>query len=109
MPDVLLKADVAEVPLKACRNIYQAAYGDIQIKGLPEGITSELMCAKISFSTVNTCLHHGDSGTGLKLNFKKKDYIIGITSFGIDCGSSFPFFYTRVSEYIDWIEEIVSS
>lgn len=33
-------------------------------------------------------------------------HLIGITSFGKGCGSGYGV-YTRVSEYIDWIESIV--
>lgn len=35
-------------------------------------------------------------------------YIEGIVSFGAKCGSEgWPGIYTRVSEYIDWIQENV--
>lgn len=35
-------------------------------------------------------------------------YIIGITSFGKFCGATnIPAVYTRVSEYVSWIEDIV--
>lgn len=33
--------------------------------------------------------------------------IAGITSFGIGCGIGIPGVYTRVSAYLDWIEDIV--
>lgn len=32
--------------------------------------------------------------------------IVGITSFGINCGTALPSVYTRVAFYIDWIESI---
>lgn len=31
-------------------------------------------------------------------------HIVGITSFGIACGSEVPGIYTRVAEFLDWIE-----
>lgn len=34
-------------------------------------------------------------------------HIVGITSFGAICGSGLPSVYTRVSHYLDWIEENV--
>lgn len=33
-------------------------------------------------------------------------HLIGITSFGMACGSSYGV-YTRISEYLDWIESVV--
>lgn len=42
--------------------------------------------------------------------FVKQDslyYIVGITSFGASCGSEVPGVYTRVAEYLDWIESVV--
>lgn len=53
----------------------------------------------------NAC--HGDSGGPLQYKLNDTYYIAGIVSFGVSCGSTFPDVYTRVSSYIDWIEEIV--
>jgi secreted trypsin-like serine protease len=58
----------------------------------------------------DTC--RGDSGGPLQINFKDNPcvyYVVGITSFSsIGCGEeNSPGVYTRVSEYIDWIESKV--
>jgi secreted trypsin-like serine protease len=54
----------------------------------------------------DTC--QGDSGGPLQITLENNPcihYAVGLTSFGIGCGSgNFPGIYTRVSEYIDWIE-----
>lgn len=53
----------------------------------------------------------GDSGTGLFIQpqnkFTDKRTVVGVTSFGISCQIQFPSFYTRVTEYLDWIKSIV--
>lgn len=33
-------------------------------------------------------------------------HLIGITSFGMGCGTSYGV-YTRISEFLDWIESVV--
>lgn len=53
----------------------------------------------------------GDSGGPIqfKIQFENEDvyYIVGVTSFGAACASEIPGVYTRVSEFLDWIEPIV--
>lgn len=100
-----MKADIAEVPLPECRDIYKDAYEDIAVPGIEDGITDGIMCARNSSSYADTC--QGDSGSGLNFHEKKNFFVVGITSFGITCGGKLPSFYTRVSEYIDWIEEVL--
>lgn len=54
----------------------------------------------------------GDSGGPLQVK-KENDYypiysVVGVTSFGKACGiKNVPGVYTRVSQYIPWIENIV--
>lgn len=52
----------------------------------------------------------GDSGGPLQTVHNKHACmytIVGITSFGVYCGSEYPGIYTRAYLYIDWIESIV--
>jgi secreted trypsin-like serine protease len=53
----------------------------------------------------------GDSGGPLQIkdsfNGEKFYTVVGVTSFGASCGSQIPGVYTRVSEYLQWIEDIV--
>ena len=53
----------------------------------------------------DTC--QGDSGGPLQMLVKDKFYLVGITSFGIGCGTKNPGIFTRVAYYLDWIESIV--
>lgn len=50
----------------------------------------------------------GDSGGPIQIyNVNGMSTVVGVTSFGISCGSLLPSVYTRVAFYIDWIESIV--
>ncbi|XP_076651153.1 venom protease-like [Halictus rubicundus] len=74
---------------------------------VPRGIVDDWqMCA--GEPGKDTC--HGDSGGPLVI--LNQDYncmysLVGITSFGGFCGSVIPGVYTRVSNYIPWIEKTV--
>lgn len=50
----------------------------------------------------------GDSGGPLKVKIGDTFYVVGINSFNLACGSSFPSFYTKVSSYIEWIQEVIN-
>lgn len=77
----------------------------------PEGILKNQICAGDYSAARDTC--QGDSGGPLlsimKRGFFKVPQIIGITSFGSVCAGGIPGVYTRVSEFIDWIEATISS
>lgn len=50
----------------------------------------------------------GDSGGPLQIQKKEGGYsIVGVVSYGAECGSKVPGIYTRVVKYLDWIEERV--
>ncbi|KAG5895056.1 hypothetical protein JTB14_021023 [Gonioctena quinquepunctata] len=98
--------------MKVTLNIYdnQQCYRTYQNnKDLPKGITSTMMCAGELEGGKDTC--QGDSGGPLlitKEGNQCKFYIVGITSFGKSCGQiNTPAVYTRVSEYVPWIEETI--
>ncbi|KAL0809035.1 hypothetical protein ABMA28_012676 [Loxostege sticticalis] len=73
------------------------------------GFAPEQMCAGELRGGKDTC--QGDSGSPLQAASKANPcifYVIGVTSFGRQCGKSgTPAIYTRVSSYIDWIESVV--
>ncbi|EDV94563.1 serine protease snake [Drosophila grimshawi] len=76
----------------------------------PYGIIASQICAQDFIQSRDTC--QGDSGGPLQLNLPGRRrrhvhyHLIGITSFGVFCRSSYPSVYTRVSSYLDWIEQI---
>ncbi|XP_055708950.1 uncharacterized protein LOC129805183 [Phlebotomus papatasi] len=76
---------------------------------LSKGIVDESqLCAGSHSEEKDTC--EGDSGGPLQI-YNNNVYcmynIIGVTSFGKGCGSvGQPGVYTRISNYLDWIEEV---
>jgi secreted trypsin-like serine protease len=83
---------------------------DILSQGI---IDSQLCAAAIEEGKLvgqrDTC--QGDSGGPLQITLENNPcmhYVVGVTSFAIGCAiENSPGVYTRVSEYIDWIEEKV--
>lgn len=49
----------------------------------------------------------GDSGGPLVVRNNTNFNLVGVTSFGKLCGSVSPGIYTRIYNYISWIEDIV--
>lgn len=72
------------------------------------GLTSQQMCAKDLEGIQDTCL--GDSGGPLQVKVLGNDrltpFLVGVTSFGKGCGTETPGVYVRLSEYVDWIEQV---
>ncbi|KAM3965455.1 trypsin-1 [Aphomia sociella] len=80
------------------------------------GIKDHQLCAGKLQGGIDAC--QGDSGGPLQVkiplpeNFTSREgsmhYIIGVTSFGVGCAlPNLPGVYTRVSNFLDWIENIV--
>uniref|UniRef100_A0A1I8MHT0 Peptidase S1 domain-containing protein n=1 Tax=Musca domestica TaxID=7370 RepID=A0A1I8MHT0_MUSDO len=100
----LLKTHLSIVTNRDCTRHYS---GEIS---LPEGIADTQLCAKDFERQSDTC--QGDSGGPLILRSTSPQgvetaFLVGITSFGSGCGFEKPGVYTRVSQYIDWIESII--
>uniref|UniRef100_A0A182JNP4 Peptidase S1 domain-containing protein n=1 Tax=Anopheles christyi TaxID=43041 RepID=A0A182JNP4_9DIPT len=98
----LLKVSLDLFTTAACTVFFQ------RNRRVPQGLRDSHLCAGYLGGGRDTCT--GDSGGPLQISSDDEAclaQIIGITSFGIGCGSTTPGIYTRVSEYIDWIEGIV--
>ncbi|XP_035891473.1 serine protease snake-like [Anopheles stephensi] len=98
----LLKVSLDLYTTPACAQYFQ------RNRRVPQGLRSTHLCAGYAAGGRDTCT--GDSGGPLQISSSDEAcfaQIVGITSFGIGCGSATPGIYTRVSEYVDWIEEIV--
>ncbi|CAG9759657.1 unnamed protein product [Ceutorhynchus assimilis] len=105
--DKLLKVQLNIYDNSYCTKAYQK-----EIKGSPQlasGITNTMLCAGELRGGMDTCL--GDSGGPIFITEKEnmcKFYVIGVTSFGKLCAAeNIPAIYTRVSEYVDWIERTI--
>merc|ERR1711915_1039168 len=76
-------------------------------------IIQKKLCARDMNNKIDTC--QGDSGGPLVTkrmdsNGTYRYFLIGVVSFGYRCAvPGFPGVYTRVSEYDDWIKEIVKN
>lgn len=88
----------------SCKQFYKK----VSRRKLDDGVIDSQMCVG-GDDDKDTC--QGDSGGPLQvLHFKNKLHVIkGVTSAGLGCGSGRPALYTRVSSYLDWIEDIVWS
>ncbi|XP_015380197.1 PREDICTED: venom protease-like isoform X1 [Diuraphis noxia] len=104
LSDNLLKVDLDIFSMKHCNESY---YNDPKLKFgvLPDS----MICAGSFDGTKDSCM--GDSGGPLQLehvNYTGMYTQYGITSFGKFCGDKdTPGIYTRVANYIPWIEKIV--
>lgn len=99
----LLKVELSLYSNEACQRFYNPSTA----RKYNRGIIESQLCAG-SRERKDTC--QGDSGSGLSIILKENrclHYIIGITSSGKYCGGDDPGVYTRVSKYLDWIEETV--
>ncbi|CAO1432212.1 unnamed protein product [Diamesa tonsa] len=75
---------------------------------LSNGIIDSQICAGVLEGGKDTC--QGDSGGPIQLRSKTNQclyYVVGLTSRGSFCGTRTPSVYTRVSYYLDWIEQKV--
>lgn len=108
MSPILLKAEITTYERDQCNaTLVQTQSWKRQVQ-----LYDDQLCAlgrnKLNDNETNdTCV--GDSGGPLELSLGRRKYIVGLTSTGKICGTRFPSVYTRVSQFIDWIESIVWS
>ncbi|XP_066991103.2 venom protease isoform X3 [Anabrus simplex] len=99
---VLQEVSVTVFNNEECRRLYSRP--EIPKQNFPEGIISSQMCAGDRRGGKDAC--QGDSGGPLVVNNNGIRTLIGVVSSGIGCGSkAFPGVYSRITEYVDWIEE----
>ncbi|KAG8302694.1 hypothetical protein J6590_026897 [Homalodisca vitripennis] len=102
----LQKVSLEVMDNRTCDSVF---LGGRRTERLPTGLHSTMLCAAGYLdSSHDTC--QGDSGgplQALSRHSKCMYEVIGITSFGKLCGTGLPAIYTRVSMYIEWIEDIV--
>ncbi|KAH3849574.1 hypothetical protein DPMN_091977 [Dreissena polymorpha] len=70
-------------------------------------ITPTMFCAGDLEGGVDTC--PGDSGGPLVCNVKGRIYVLGVTSFGLECGlPEFPGVYAKVKAFLSWIYSVIA-
>ncbi|CAH0563600.1 unnamed protein product [Brassicogethes aeneus] len=98
----LQKASILPSNLTTCTQLYKSRVN--------KDITRKQLCAADPSTTKTTDTCQGDSGGPLQVqNLKDSSLfsIVGVTSYGMGCGSNHPSIYTRVSAYLDFIEDYV--
>ncbi|CAG9832380.1 unnamed protein product [Diabrotica balteata] len=95
---ILQKAKLVPVSVTSCNNTYSTRSLGIQT------IENTQICAFGNSS--DACW--GDSGGPLQIKERTGAFsIVGIVSYGAGCGGKIPGVYTRVSQFVDWIEKYV--
>ncbi|KAL1489984.1 hypothetical protein ABEB36_013904 [Hypothenemus hampei] len=101
---ILLKVDLDIIPNSIC-----CKYLRFRKHEMPENLVKQMMCAGDLKEGRDTC--QGDSGGPLQvvLNEPYCMYsIIGVISFGQFCGMKYsPGVYTKVDQYVPWIENTI--
>lgn len=99
----LRKVHLNIIEQNTCQVIYRKE------RRLPRGILKEQFCAGYLEGGRDTC--QGDSGGPLFVELPEYNcvrFVLGITSFGKFCAApNAPGVYTRIHNYLDWIEKIV--
>ncbi|GAB1300390.1 Enteropeptidase [Apodemus speciosus] len=93
--DVLKEADVPLVSNEKCQ------------QQLPEyNITESMICAGYEEGGIDSC--QGDSGGPLMCQENNRWFLVGVTSFGVQCAlPNRPGVYVRVSQFIEWIHSFL--
>ncbi|XP_062540091.1 serine protease snake-like [Armigeres subalbatus] len=100
--NVLMKVSLDLLDYVGCSTSY------IGIAKLPKSIVKSQICAQTPGGGKDTC--HGDSGGPLQITTDGHNClyrIVGVTSFGVSCGTTVPGVYTKVAAFADWIEQTV--
>ncbi|GJQ80977.1 hypothetical protein Trydic_g4793 [Trypoxylus dichotomus] len=95
----LQKAYVSPYDLNKCNETYFNS-------PRPRAILPMQLCA-LSLNTTRQDTCQGDSGGPMQIDSNRVVFLVGITSFGRSCAGPTPSVYTRVSNFVDWIESIV--
>lgn len=97
LPKELQKAEIPIVDFDTCYESFTNIGGEVEL-------FDTQICTGPVGGTVSAC--SGDSGGPLvQLNDEGGFSLVGIVSFGAyPCGSGMPSVYTRVSSYVDWIQ-----
>ncbi|KAG8178206.1 hypothetical protein JTE90_026974 [Oedothorax gibbosus] len=101
---VLREVTIQVVNVSACDKSYEEVRGST----LPRGVTRQFLCAGVPEGGKDACQR--DSGGPLMLLEKGVWMLVGVVSFGYQCArAGYPGVYTRVTEYLDWLEEVAGA
>ncbi|KAF6306976.1 serine protease 48 [Rhinolophus ferrumequinum] len=97
----------AEIPIidhQTCEHLYNPIHSILP--ELEPVIKEDMICAGDTHTGKDSC--KGDSGGPLSCHIDGVWILIGLVSWGIECGKSLPGVYTNVTYYQKWINAIIS-
>lgn len=99
----LLKIDLTTMPLSQCNQTILNYNKERNLPAYENGIDESQYCAYDPIGNEDSC--QGDSGGPLQTvrSYLKLAKMVGIVSFGVECGKRVPVIYTRVAHYVEWI------
>lgn len=91
------------MPLAECNKTVVEFNKDRKLPALMNGLDGSQYCAYDPRGMRDSC--QGDSGGPLQTirSYLKTAKIVGVVSFGIECGNGQPTVYTRVAHFVEWI------
>ncbi|GFT33793.1 clotting factor B [Trichonephila clavipes] len=100
---ILREVNVKVINISSCDKSYEEVRGS----SLPRGITRQFICAGVPEGGKDACQR--DSGGPLMLLENSAWILVGVVSFGFQCArAEYPGVYTRVTDYLDWLQEVVT-
>lgn len=95
---------IQTVTLRDCNATFEGLKTGHPAKAFFNRIDENVLCTQIGSNGEDAC--QGDSGSPLMCEHEGRWYLTGIVSAGYECGNPLvPAIYTRVSHFVDWIEE----
>ncbi|KAI8128204.1 Serine protease snake [Lucilia cuprina] len=97
--------ELVRSPLTTIENAECQEYYNLDDKFENMYIGDDHVCAGEKKQLHESC--QSETGGSLIMELDKVFYVVGISSYGLGCADLPPSIYTRVSSFIDWIEQIV--
>ena len=103
----MLETEVRIIPNKHCKQVFD---NKVSVSKFPKGFPKQILCtASVKNSDeVFSGFCAGDIGGALSVEENGLKEAVGVANGRICCGKGYPGWYTRISEYIPWIDCVVA-